>query len=51
MKTPKKYTVDQRIKRIEKAIGELYILVHKIINKIEPNSEPETSQTEKSKVE
>jgi len=35
----KKYTVDQRIKRIEKAIGELYILVHKIINKIEPDEE------------
>jgi hypothetical protein len=39
MKTPKKYTVDQRIKRIEKAIAELYILVHKIINKIEPDEE------------
>lgn len=36
MKTPKKYTVNQRVKRIEKAIGELYILVHKIIDKIEP---------------
>lgn len=35
----KKHTVDQRIKRIEKAIGELYILVHKIINKIEPDEE------------
>jgi len=39
MKTPKKYTVDQRIKRLEKAVGELYILVHKIINKIEPDEE------------
>tara|TARA_R110000787_G_scaffold11896_2_gene38828 strand:+ start:1294 stop:1434 length:141 start_codon:yes stop_codon:yes gene_type:complete len=32
----KKYTTDQRIKRIEKAIGELYVMIHHISNKIEP---------------
>ncbi len=39
MKTPKKYKVGQWIKRLEKASGEVDILVHKIINKIEPDEE------------
>jgi hypothetical protein len=33
MKTAKKYTVNQRISRIEKAIGEIYILLQAINDK------------------
>jgi len=36
MKAPKKYSIEQRLKRIEKAIGEIYISIHHIVNKIEP---------------
>lgn len=39
MKAPKKQTVNERLKIIEKAIAELYILVHKIVNKIEPKED------------
>jgi hypothetical protein len=35
----KKYTVNQRIKRIEKAIGELYVMIHHISNKLEVNDD------------
>ncbi len=35
----KKYTVNQKIKRIEKAIGELYIMIHHISNKLESNDQ------------
>jgi hypothetical protein len=42
----KKYTVDQRIKRIEKAIGEIYLSIHHIVNRLEPK---EDNKNEKSK--
>lgn len=35
----KKYTTDQRIKRVEKAIGELYVMIHHISNKLESNDQ------------
>lgn len=41
MKAPKKYSTDQRLKRIEKAIGEIYISIHHIVNRLEPETEPE----------
>jgi hypothetical protein len=37
----KKYTTDQRLKRIEKAIGEIYISIHHIVNRLEPEEKPE----------
>ena len=37
----KKYTVDQRIKRIEKAIGELYVMIHHIADRLDPKENPE----------
>ena len=40
----KKYTVNQRISRVEKAIGELYILIHKIVEKIEPTEKNEKKE-------
>ena len=33
MKTPKKYTINQRVSRIEKAIGEIYILLQAVNEK------------------
>lgn len=41
MKAPKKYSVQQRLKRIEKAIGELYIMIHHIADKVEPKDKTE----------
>jgi hypothetical protein len=41
MKAPKKFTVNQRLSRVEKAIGELYILIHRIVEKIEPTEKQE----------
>ena len=41
MKVPKKYSVNQRLHRCEKAIGELYILIHRIVEKIEPTEKEE----------
>ena len=31
----KKYTTNQRIKRIEKAIGELYVMIHHIAGRLD----------------
>tara|TARA_R110000796_G_scaffold183919_1_gene300485 strand:+ start:2821 stop:2997 length:177 start_codon:yes stop_codon:yes gene_type:complete len=35
----KKYTTNQRIKRIEKAIGELYVMIHHIAERVDPDKE------------
>tara|TARA_B110001452_G_scaffold265728_1_gene270976 strand:+ start:264 stop:392 length:129 start_codon:yes stop_codon:yes gene_type:complete len=35
----KKYTTDQRIKRVEKAIGELYVMIHHIAERLEPKTD------------
>ena len=35
MKTPKKYTTNQRLTRLEKAVGELYVMIHHIADRIE----------------
>tara|TARA_R110000787_G_scaffold108992_1_gene217431 strand:- start:1831 stop:2007 length:177 start_codon:yes stop_codon:yes gene_type:complete len=42
----KKYTTDQRIKRVEKAIGELYVMIHHIANKIEPEEKPKNDMSD-----
>lgn len=42
----KKYSTNQRIKRLEKAIGELYVMIHHIANKIEPEEKPENDIAE-----
>tara|TARA_R110001632_G_scaffold117527_1_gene229627 strand:+ start:333 stop:494 length:162 start_codon:yes stop_codon:yes gene_type:complete len=52
MKSPKKYSINQRLTRIEKAVGELYVMMHHIANRIEPTenqsendvSDPDGSQ-------
>jgi len=50
----KKYTTNQRIKRIEKAIGELYVMIHHIAGRLDPepkvNPESRTDQTWKNEV-
>lgn len=38
MKAPKKYTINQRITRIEKAIGEIYILLQAVNEKADNNA-------------
>tara|TARA_R110000796_G_scaffold76166_5_gene170453 strand:+ start:363 stop:539 length:177 start_codon:yes stop_codon:yes gene_type:complete len=40
----KKYTTDQRIKRVEKAIGELYVMIHHIAARIEPAQENDMAE-------
>tara|TARA_R110001632_G_scaffold95637_2_gene201773 strand:- start:11441 stop:11593 length:153 start_codon:yes stop_codon:yes gene_type:complete len=35
----KKYSTDQRIKRVEKAIGELYVMIHHIAERLEPKTD------------
>ncbi len=35
----KKQTTDQRLKRIETAIGELYIMIHHIAERLEPETD------------
>ncbi len=39
MKAPKKYTINQRISRIEKAIGEIYILLQAVNEKADNNAQ------------
>ena len=39
MKAPKKYSTNQRLTRIEKAVGEIYVMIHHIANRIEPTEE------------
>lgn len=34
MKTPKKFTTNQRLTRLEKAIGEIYVMIHHIADRI-----------------
>lgn len=47
MSIKKKYTVVQRLKRLEKAVGELYIMVHHLSKKIDEfNEDPKTEEDE-----
>jgi hypothetical protein len=41
MKKPKKYSYNQRLLRIEKAIGEIYMMIHHIADKLEPEDKTE----------
>ena len=44
MKAPKKYSTNQRLTRIEKAVGELYVMIHHIAARIEPAQENDMAE-------
>ena len=48
MKAPKKYSTNQRLTRIEKAVGELYVMIHHIAARIEPAQENDIAELDVS---
>jgi len=41
----KKYTVDQRLKKLERSVGELYLFMRVVLGEIEKENEQDTNAT------
>jgi len=42
----KKYSIDQRLKKLEKSVGELYLFMRVVLSEIQKENEQDTNPTE-----